>query len=210
MNVRKLRICIFPITLLIVALLFTAARALYIQQHELSNKLVRLHVIANSDSDYDQEMKLYVRDAVNNYLSELLTDCNNRENAINILSANNDNIRTVAQNAAINYGSDYSVEVKLSDEYYPTRQYDTFSLPAGKYSSLQIKIGNGNGQNWWCVVFPPICTASVTDESFTEMDFSSEEVNLITSDDENIILKFKLFEYLSAINNLFEENFNLR
>ena len=204
MKIKRFRIIIFPITILIVALMFTAARSLYIQQHELSNKLVRLHVIANSDSAYDQDMKLYVRDAVNDYLSKLLLNCNDRNTALCILNENNENIRMVAQNAANNYGADYSVNVKLSDEYYPTRQYDTFSLPAGKYSSLQIKIGNGNGKNWWCVVFPPICTASVTAETFTEMDFSSEEVNLITSDDENVVIKFKLFEYLGAINNLFD------
>lgn len=204
MKIKRFRIIIFPITILIVALMFTAARSLYIQQHELSNKLVRLHVIANSDSAYDQDMKLYVRDAVNDYLSKLLLNCNDRNTALCILNENNENIRMVAQNAANNYGADYSVNVKLSDEYYPTRQYDTFSLPAGKYSSLQIKIGNGNGKNWWCVVFPPICTASVTEETFTEMDFSSEEVNLITSYDENVVIKFKLFEYLGAINNLFD------
>lgn len=201
----EMRLIIFPILLLIAALIFTAARVVYNQQQELSHKLIRLRVVANSDSEYDQNLKLYVRDSVNTCLSEILSDCTNRESAIQAIRENSDIIKSAAENSVRSFGSAHPVNISFQDEYFPTRQYDTFTLPAGEYMSLQIRIGNAEGQNWWCVVFPPLCSELATAETMTEMDFTDHEIEFITSEDNEVVLKFRFLEYISAVKQLLED-----
>ena len=169
------------------------------EQNELSDKLIRMHVVANSDSSDDQELKLEVRDSVNKYLEKHIKDCNEKCSAEDAIKIHLNEIKNVAQNTICGNGYDYNVNVSLTDEYFPTREYDNFSLPAGKYTSLRITIGEGNGKNWWCVVFPPLCTSAVTDETLTELAFTEEEIKFITSDDTNVIFKFKILELINII-----------
>ncbi len=122
------------------------------QQSELSEKLIRLHVVAVSDDKTEQEIKLQVRDAVLGYLTPLLSQTSDTRTAGEIIEENLSGI----ESAALSSSQGREVTVTLGTEYYPTRHYDGFSLPAGEYESLRVTLGEGEGHNWWCVVFPPI------------------------------------------------------
>ena len=129
-------------------------------RNTLDHQIIRLHIVAASDSKEDQALKLQVRDAVNAYLSEDMTDCDNVDEAYALLSERLEEIRLVAQQVLDQAGAAYGVQVSLKQEKFDTRYYDTFALPAGVYDSLRIVIGQGQGHNWWCVVYPPLCFAA--------------------------------------------------
>ena len=122
------------------------------RQQDISSSLVRLHVIAASDEAAEQELKMRVRDSVLEYLTPVLDNAESPAQARSIINAELPNIRAAAEKCA----EGRTVRVTLGSEYYPTREYDSFSLPAGQYSSLRVIIGEGQGHNWWCVVFPPL------------------------------------------------------
>ena len=160
-------------------------------QEQLSDKLIRLHVVANSDSDYDQTVKLYVRDAVLEKAQQLTQSAENSEQAEKILTDNLGQIAAAASEKAEKYG--YSAVTTLETEYFPTRQYDTFSLPAGEYKALRVTIGEGKGHNWWCVVFPPLCVSAAGDEGFVSAGLTESEENMITGKTSGYVIKFKIF-----------------
>jgi len=158
------------------------------KQSELAKKLVRLHVIAVSDDEREQEIKLQVRDAVLEFLSPKLESVKTSEEARRCITSNIDGIA----NAAYAASRGRRVTVSLSKENYPLREYDGFSLPAGVYDSLKVTLGEGQGHNWWCVVFPPLCTASAaSDELISAM--GEEDYSIITEQD-GYVLRFKLLE----------------
>ena len=136
-------------------------------RQRLSQELIRLHVVANSDSREDQELKLRVRDAVTESLGKALSDVQDVDAAKAYLQDNLPKLQALANRVLEEAGSAQRAVVKLCREGFPTRDYDTFSLPAGIYESLRIVIGEGEGRNWWCVVFPGLCTPE------TEEDFSA-------------------------------------
>ncbi len=138
------------------------------QRQELTQNIVRLHVVANSDSDEDQHLKLLVRDAVISYLEPALSGVQDMEVAAERLSTKLDGIQEVASTVLQRNGSEDRICVSLCKENFDTRHYDTFSLPAGVYSSLRITIGDGDGHNWWCVVFPSLCLPA-TGEGFRDV-----------------------------------------
>ena len=131
---------------------------------EIYDNTVRLHVIANSDSEYDQNVKLRVRDGVLSLIEELVKDAENIEEAENIIRENISAIRDNSRETLNLLGEDKSIAVTLSKEYYPTREYEDFSLPAGEYMSLRIMIGEAKGKNWWCVLYPELCTGGAKTE----------------------------------------------
>lgn len=135
------------------------------QKAVLRENIIRLHIVANSDSDYDQSQKLLVRDAVTNYLNPYLQDISSTEEAEKLLLSQLPMIEEIAL-AAIH--GRQKVTVTLTEESFDTRHYDTFSLPAGVYSSLRIRIGEAEGANWWCVVFPTLCLPATT-EGFSDV-----------------------------------------
>ena len=159
------------------------------EQDALAEKMVRLHVIARSDGEEDQRMKLLVRDAVLYELTPLL------ENADNALSARETvagALQTVADTAA--EVSSLPVTVTLGPEDYPTREYEGFSLPAGRYTSLRVVLGEGEGKNWWCVVFPPLCL-SAAEASFAEASgLTDDEFSLITEENTGWEVRFRIVE----------------
>lgn len=167
------------------------------QQNELAEKLIRFHVVANSDEDEDQRTKLKVRDAILDEMEKLLDAVESREEAEQII---NENIELIT-NTAKKETND-NVTVTLTEESFPTRYYDTFTLPAGDYMSLRITIGEGMGHNWWCVVFPPICTTAALEEAETA-GFTNDEIELITEDDTETVIKFKTLEIFAKIRELF-------
>lgn len=189
--------------ILILVVLFSAFIIVDIidEQRTLASKIVRLHIIANSDSTQDQEIKLFVRDRVNTYLGELLAGVTDKNEAVERINSNKAEIIGIVINALAECSSEDPVNVKVTDEYYTTREYNSFSLPAGEYTSLQIEIGEGKGKNWWCVAFPPLCYFAATDELLSEMNFSESEIEFISCDDNETVFKFRILEYIEYFKN---------
>lgn len=137
-------------------------------RERLNEELIRLHVVANSDSQEDQEIKLRVRDAIVESLSDAMTDIADINQAKAYILENLPKLEQVANNTLKSLGCDETALVSLKEEFFDTRYYDTFTLPAGIYEALRITIGNGEGQNWWCVVFPTLCIPATT-EGFSDV-----------------------------------------
>ena len=181
---------------LVLAMLCTAGWSAWKRQAVMAEKMVRLHVIAHSDSAEDQAKKLLVRDAVLSAADEALKECRTREEAERQLRAM---LPVLEKTAGEVLGEEWAVEASLSREMYPERHYDTFSLPAGEYLSLQVKIGAAAGQNWWCVVFPPLClaaTAEEVEETALAAGFEKGEVAFLVQDGGETVVKFKLLSWL--------------
>lgn len=136
-------------------------------RERLNEELIRLHVVANSDTSEDQELKLLVRDAVITSLRQALADVQDTQQAKEYLKENLPKLQELANKTLDAAGSTQRAVVTLCREGFPTRKYDTFSLPAGVYEALRITIGEGEGKNWWCVVFPSLCLPR-TSQGFTD------------------------------------------
>lgn len=168
----------------------------------LAGQVLRLHVVANSDTQEDQVLKLQVRDAVLEQADLLLEDVTDRGEAEAVLSQQLQALAEAGAAVVAGAGYDYPVTVSLEDCWFPTKVYDGFSLPAGTYRALRIVIGEGGGQNWWCVVFPPLCLASVTEEvasTAAQAGFSEDQVSLITGQDGEYVIKFKFMEWWDSL-----------
>lgn len=164
----------------------------------LADRVLRLHVVANSDSDADQARKLLVRDAVLARATLLLDGAAGRQDAEAALAPHLDELAQAGAEALARTGNHDPVRVELDGQWFPTREYDGFSLPAGQYRALRVTIGAGAGRNWWCVVFPPLCLASVSEQSVetaAEGVLSEDQVALITGQDGGYVLKFRLVEW---------------
>lgn len=202
MNINKRTV--ISLLLIIAVVFITVTANASAQQQAIADKLIRLHVIANSDSEYDQEMKLFVRDAVISRLQSLLSEAQTQNDAAVIIGNNTDIIRYAAGNAVNEFGGNYDVNVSLLNENFSTREYETFSLPAGEYLSLKVTIGEGAGKNWWCVVFPPICFSAATHDELAEMSFTDREIDFITGKDEGYTYKFFILEQLEKLKEIFK------
>lgn len=179
----------------------------YVTQCALAEKTIRLHVVANSDSDADQQQKLRVRNAVLEVTAHLAADCKNADEARNALSGGLSEIEAAAVRVLRAENCDADVRVTLQTEKFETRRYDTFTLPAGNYPSLRVVIGTGAGHNWWCVVFPSLCTAA-TGEGVERIaaagGFDDAESELVTGGEEKYDLRFKTLEWLQSFFDLFD------
>lgn len=164
----------------------------------LSEGLIRLHVLAVSDDENEQRIKLAVRDSVLAYLEPQLDAAPDVTAARGIISAGLDGIRSAAEAAA----EGRPVTVTLSREYYPTRDYGSFALPAGSYESLRVVLGEGEGHNWWCVVFPPLCTAAVTEPE--ELPQAVASVSGVALGEPKYALRFRSMELWGELRGLFK------
>lgn len=175
---------------LLLALCFTLCVCTWAEgrQKHISAQLVRLHVIAASDDEAEQALKLRVRDDVLAYLSPKLDGISEPSEAQRLIKNELPNIKAAAESSA----EGREIQVTLSEEYYPTREYESFSLPAGKYQSLRVIIGEGEGHNWWCVVFPPLCLSAAEQERAMDA-MSGEERGIITEAD-GYEIRFRLVE----------------
>ncbi len=176
-------------------------------QRELSQKLVRLHVVANSDSDEDQALKLKVRDRVLEVAAECTADANDAAQAQAAISHALPELEAAAQETVYECGYTYPVRAKLCRMYFDTREYETFSLPAGYYDACRIEIGAGEGKNWWCVMFPPLCLGAAESEFSDIADkagLTQEEQALISSGETVYRCKFKVIEWFSELTESFK------
>ena len=171
------------------------------QQEELSRKMIRLHVIAHSDSTEDQALKLQVRDAVLDYATAVLQRSADMAAAQQELQRELPRIESIARAAVTAEGYDYGVTASLGQAEFPLKEYEGFSLPAGEYTALRLVIGEGAGQNWWCVVFPPLCTAAATDleEVGIATGLGEEDLSLITEEHQGYVLKFRSLELWESL-----------
>ena len=170
---------------------------------DISSNVVRLHVIANSDTAEDQDLKLKVRDGIISYLEPVLKDVSDVEETKKILEENIGKIEEEARKIVKKYGYTYSVTASLGNFDFPTKKYENAQFPKGKYDALRIVIGTGEGQNWWCVLYPQLCFSksadgTLSDESETKLKsvLNEDEYHMITSKDD-INFKFKIVEWFS-------------
>ena len=200
MEQRKLRLRIWEIVALIFVVVLLASGVDAVRTQEaLSEKVVRLHVLANSDTEADQALKLEVRDAILSYAEPLLDRVSDQKEAEAVLRGQLLELEETAIEVIHSAGYSYPVTVELEKTDFPTREYPSFSLPAGEYLALRVLIGEAAGQNWWCVVFPPLCSAVAADFSDTIENtcFSEEEIAFITEEKIEYQIKFKIVELLA-------------
>lgn len=169
----------------------------------LNQELIRLHVVANSDSEDDQNIKLRVRDAIVESLSEGMADIGNVQAAKAYLRENLSKIETIANNTLEAAGVDSRAVVTLCRETFDIRKYDTFTLPAGVYESLRVVIGEGEGHNWWCVAFPTLCTSATTEGFEMAAQTAGMDDTLSETLTGDYQLRFYLLDALGRVENLF-------
>jgi stage II sporulation protein R len=174
------------------------------RQRAISGSVLRLHVIAASDAPEEQALKLRVRDAVLDYLAPKLEDLRDRDDARALLAEDLDGVRAAAESAA----EGRAVSVTLGRERYPLRQYEGFRLPAGEYESLRVVLGEGEGRNWWCIVFPPLCLEAVEGERLQSVMGPGDWG--IVCEEEGYVLRFRLVELWGELMQLLEDRAILR
>lgn len=202
---------IFILTILVfiyIALLsFNYSKAI---SSNLSDSVFRLHIIANSDSSADQELKLKVRDKIIEYMNTLTSNSSDKKDVISIVNNHLDSFKEIALNTIKENGYNYDVNIEIGNFHFPTKSYGNISFPAGNYDALKIEIGDAIGQNWWCVLFPPLCfvnssTGVVPDDSKNTLkeNINSESYEIISEGNNSndntsdIKIKFKIIEFFN-------------
>lgn len=198
------------LVILLLLTLFTFVSAIsYVNavSEDIANSVFRLHVIANSDSKEDQDLKLKVRDKLLSYMNNLSKNCSSKEEVVEMANSHKEDLKEIAEQVIKENGFDYEVDVQIGDATFPTKTYGDISLPSGNYDALKVKIGKADGQNWWCVMFPPLCFVDVSsgivpDSSKEELreNLNEEEYDLISeNNDQEINFKFKLVEFFQNL-----------
>ena len=214
---KKIKMRIIGLSILLISTLFFSGMYIYGEVKDIAkvskgykDKLIRFHVLANSDSDEDQELKLKVRDEIIKYLQPMLKQSKSLEQSEQIILSESENIKNIGENIIKENGYTYEVEVKLEYNNFPAKQYSNIVLPAGEYKALRILIGEAKGKNWWCVMFPPLCFVDEnngvidkeTDEKLRSV-LTEEEYNLIAEDNiektKDVKMKFKIVEIIEAL-----------
>ena len=215
---NKSRLCLIPIILAAVMILSAACSA-SAKQDSVYERVLRLHVIANSDSDDDQRIKYEVRDAILAATASLLGDCADKEEAVERVNASREIILGAAAEVLAQNGVDYGADMLVGQENYPERVYDGAAYPAGEYTSVRVVLGDGEGQNWWCVLFPPLCLSAALEkkadatlplspadrqngaDDALEVGITDKQYGVITDTQTapKYRLKFKLFELIAEL-----------
>ena len=197
-NLKKVLIIFILFITYILLSIFSYSNAV---SADISNSVFRLHVIANSDSKEDQNLKYAVRDELIKYMNLISKNVSTKEEAIKLANENKDEFYAIAKKVISDNGFNYDVNIEIGNFSFPTKTYGDISLPAGFYDALKVEIGNASGQNWWCVMFPSLCFVDVSEgivpeESKEDLQLSmqEEDYNLISSDEPEYKLKFKLVE----------------
>ena len=173
------------------------------QCREISDKVFRVHILANSDSEADQKLKLRVRDALVNAGEEILKDVESKEEAERLIEKNIPKLKSIAENVVFQNGYDYPIDLEITNMYFDTRHYGNITMPGGFYDALRVKIGKAEGKNWWCVMFPSLCIYSVSKTETLEENLSDGEYKIISSENE-YQYRFKIVEIFTGICNFFK------
>ncbi len=202
--VKKLKYIFILISLLFCFIFISISSYAHTLSENLSANFFRLHILANSNSEIDQDLKLKVRDGIIEYMNSQELSNYSKEEVITLVKTNLDSYRKVAENIIKENGFNYPVSLEVGTFCFPTKIYGNISLPAGNYEALRINIGQAQGENWWCSLFPPLCfvdiSSGVIDDNSKESlkeNLSEEEFAIITSNNGTIKLKFKILEIFS-------------
>lgn len=202
--VKKLKYIFILISLLFCFIFISISSYAHTLSENLSANFFRLHILANSNSEIDQDLKLKVRDGIIEYMNSQELSNYSKEEVITFVKTNLDSYRKVAENIIKENGFNYPVSLEVGTFCFPTKIYGNISLPAGNYEALRINIGQAQGENWWCSLFPPLCfvdiSSGVIDDNSKENlkeNLSEEEFAIITSNNGTIKLKFKILEIFS-------------
>ena len=221
-NKIKIRLSILILSLISIISIMTISisgevKKISTASEDYKDKLIRFHVIANSDSEEDQNLKLKVRDAIINYLQPKLLESESIEESELIIKKEYDELEKISKNIILENGYDYDVKVGIDYSKFPTKQYSNVVLPAGEYKALRIIIGEGKGKNWWCVMFPPLCFVDEqnnvidkeTDEKLKSV-LTKDEYELIVEKDNKKVndlqIKFKIVEVFQKILDLKQDD----
>ena len=172
--------------------------------NEISNEVFRIHILANSDSQQDQELKLEVRDEILKFSESLFNSAQSKEEAEKIVSENLEEIKTVAQRKVFDEGYNYEVNAEITNMYFTTRYYENYTMPSGMYDALRITIGKGEGHNWWCVMYPSIClSSSIESDEEVKDNFTENQYEIVSGNE--FQYRFKVVEIFEKICSLFSE-----
>lgn len=192
-NIEKSLLIAFVLTVLFS---FTSFSFFAQQCEDIPNRVLRLHVLANSDSEEDQELKLYVRNRVLTESAGLLDQAKNREDAEQIVTESLSQLEAAAADEIASRGYDYPVQVELENVYFTTRTYEQVTLPAGRYDALRVTIGQAEGKNWWCVMFPPMCLPAAQEVEELDDVLNPEQMEIVTGEYEIRFKTVELYEQL--------------
>ena len=218
MKVRIIKVRLVILILSLIAIISIMSISIKNEADKIDNvsesykeKLIRFHVIANSDTEEDQELKLKVRDEIISYLQPKLENSSSIEESEKIITSEYDNLQSISRETILDNGYEYDVKVGIEYSNFPTKQYSNVILPAGEYKALKVVIGEGKGKNWWCVMFPPLCFVDeengVIDKSTDEklqsvLDEEEYNLNTTKNKEEGNVVKFK-FKIVEVVKDMF-------
>lgn len=173
---------------------------------ELKSNIFRLHIIANSNSDVDQDLKLFIRDNIINYLNQF--SFKNKAELIEFLNTHKSEIENIVQKSISEKGFTYSFSISIGTSFFPQKIYSNITMPSGVYDGLQIKLGKASGKNWWCVLFPPMCLIDSTtcelpneSKSILTESINQETYSILTSKSPSYQFKFKIIDWINNLSN---------
>jgi stage II sporulation protein R len=199
MKIWEKSICLALVFTILVSFTGFTARC-----ENIPNHVLRLHILANSDSNADQALKLKVRDRILQESAGMLDGVKSREDAEKVVSQNLEKIRAIAQQEVYHQSYRYPVKAELTNMYFPTRQYGNVTLPAGMYNALRITIGSGSGHNWWCVIFPALCLPAAEAPSKISDVLDQNETEMVCNEDQYVV-KFKVVELYEQFRNWIQD-----
>ena len=168
--------------------------------NQIREDVLRLHILANSDSEEDQALKLKVRDRILTEMGSTFETPETLEEAKNSAEDHLKQVKEIAQDEIARNGYDYTVNAEIVNMYFTTRQYDTFTLPAGMYDAVRITIGKAEGKNWWCVLYPPLCLPAAQPQEALEKGFNEDEADLVTKSPKYEV-RFAVVEWFEDLKN---------
>lgn len=195
---KKSRIIEISISLGLIISIIASLASFGADCSEIRQDVVRLHILANSDSEEDQQVKLLVRDALLNSGKELFSGAVNVRNAEECLENQKQELVEAANKVLAENGFDYKTQIYLAEEYFTTRQYENFTLPAGEYLALKVILGKGEGHNWWCVMFPPLCLPAAAENTELDVVFGDDGADIVQNSGKYKI-KFKIVEIIEEL-----------
>ncbi len=199
---RHPRRIIKAVTAGLIFCLLVGTLGIYGQARGVRREVVRLHILANSDTTEDQMLKLAVRDAVTAATAGWLDAATDSQAALTVLQERLPEVEAVARQTVQNAGYDYPVAAEIDRMYFTTRQYDTVTLPAGMYPAVRLTIGSGRGQNWWCVVYPPLCTGAAADRDALAQVLDPAGQKMVTGG-QRYAVRFKVVEWVESLLQIF-------
>ncbi len=204
--IDKTKLTIGVLVLLICAMITGSVTTYAINSNNsIADEIIRFHVVANSDTDVDQELKQAVRDKVLDYMRPKLAESKSIEMSRNIINNEKENIAKVAADVIASWNKDYSVYVALDKANFPTKAYGDIVFPAGEYEACRIVIGEGKGENWWCVMYPPLCyvdaakgVVPLEGKEQLKTNLNTEQYNIVTSHKAQYKIKFKIIDFINS------------